>query len=177
MHKIGVVLLIASIGFVLGCSSGKNLSREKAQTLITNSFAPEGVNLSFRELGLTVEESKEYMDKGFWTIGPEPLYSSTIPRTIVGHQQTILLTPLGQKYLVKQPTGGLTTAFKVHPKIEVTGISNFPNQSDETLKSVEYKIDWFSDFPTAMKPIYRNRTPEARSVAMQLYDDGWRLRQ
>jgi hypothetical protein len=144
MKKAMIAIMLCTM--LTGCS--KTLSREKAKDLIwAYNHYDEGIQF---EIVLTTGDLAELTKRG-----------------IVGKTD---LTPLGRQIFTVRGHYSLVTVAKVHPAVEVTGISG-----DETKKEVEFTVQWFAELRSEVKDIFKDRQPEAHAVTIQLYDDGWRV--
>jgi hypothetical protein len=143
MKKTMIAIMLCAL--LTGCS--KTLSRDKAKDLIwAYSHFDEPEPLAIVP---TDNELAELRKRG-----------------IVAGQN---LTPLGQVFF-RMDNHRLVPVAKLHPVIEVTGISG-----DAQEKEVEYTIQWLAELRSEVKDIFKEREPEPHSVIIQLYDDGWRV--
>jgi hypothetical protein len=167
-----LIWTLAVLGMISACHSSKDLSRSSAKRLINDYFKTITGPAAFKP---TNDEAKQLVSQGAISLTHNVFCNCDIP--------TVL--PKGKNFFRgwqgAPATGGfyLVTAdsFAGHV-VDVTGISNPPEDESGNEKTVDYTwtYDW-SSAPSEYSGLLKGSPPTTRQSRFRLYDDGWRLEQ
>jgi hypothetical protein len=181
--RIGAVVALGLLG-ITACSSSKELTRNKAKTLIEASKNYQPVRLTLLEPEIKAALASKYLtiftvSSGYNMLTRGPLFTRAYVKVM----------PEGEKYFdcpcktAQQFEAGaqwgrcpITTVATVQPHvIEVTGITDVPDAMGGG-KLAEYRWNYaYDSLPSEIRKPFESRQPQAWTAKFRLYDDGWRL--